>query len=171
MAQFFTPVKCYVLCCSKSNIIATCQRNLEATVNGAQVFDLLLIVEANGEQFPTVLALLFPSKERVEAEKVNSCPFGGIVQNGRKHRRCENRFAFVLPDECDRDWVFAGNGYCSDFGIEAILHKPMCTIAELSSFVHYFIQQSHFLLYIFCQYLLQEGDKRQLCSLLLCPLK
>ena len=99
-------------------------------------FDLLVIVEANGDQLPPVLALLFPSKERVEAVQEDCCPFGGIVQNGRKHRRFENRFAFVLPDECDRVWVFAGNGYCSGYGIEAILYNPISTIAELSSFVH-----------------------------------
>ena len=99
-------------------------------------FDLLVIVEENGEQLPTVLALLFPSKERVEAVESDCCPFGGIVQNGRNHQRFDNRFAFVLPDECDRDWVFAGNGYCSGYGIEAILHNPLSTIAELSSFVH-----------------------------------
>ena len=60
-------------------------------------FDLLVIVEANGDQLPPVLALLFPSKERVKAVESDYCPFGGIVQNGRKHRMFENRFAFVSP--------------------------------------------------------------------------
>ena len=44
-------------------------------------FDLLVIVEANGEKLSPNLALLSPFEERVQAVEVDCCPFGGIGQD------------------------------------------------------------------------------------------
>ena len=145
-------------------------------------FDSLFIAEANREPFIPVLALLSHSKERVEAEQSEWCPFGHIGQNRRQHRRLGSRVALVLHDDCDAVWMFACNGNFSSFGIDGILHKPFFTVSQLNSFDYCFFQPflryvfyhhspNLFLLCIFCQYLFQKGEKRQLCSLLLNLLK
>ena len=138
-------------------------------------FDLLVIVEANGEKLPPILALLSSFEEWVQAVEIDCCPFGGIGENWRHHRRFESKWALVLPDKCDRLWMFAGNGNSSSYGVDAVLHIPFFTIPQLGSFVNHFIQKhlrkDLFLVCIFCLNLLQEGGNRQLISLLLGLLK
>ena len=130
-------------------------------------FDLLDIVAANwGQLFPVCnLLFLFLFEKKVEVVEFNCCPFGAFVQNGRQGRRFE-RIAFVLSDECDRLWVFVGDCKFSSLGIIAILHNPRSPIAELSIFDHYFIPQflrkNLFILYIIFKYFLQEEENKRL---------